>query len=138
MSTDPRKAGWLVSIVFCFPALVPAQTPRAFFDHYCVTCHNQKLHTAGLMLDQLDPLKPAENAELWERVIGKLRAGSMPPPGMPRPAPEEYHRVAATLENEIDQAWEAHPVIGVMNPVHRLNRAEYGNAVHDLLGVDVD
>ena len=60
-------------------------SPRQFLDTYCVTCHNQKLRTAGLALDSLDAANPAANAEVWERVIAKLRAGSMPPPGMPRP-----------------------------------------------------
>src|SRR5713101_154815 len=62
------------------PAL-PA--PRAVFDTYCVTCHNQRLKTAGLTLDTLDVTNPAANAEVWEKVIAKLRQASMPPPGMP-------------------------------------------------------
>src|SRR5450631_1295041 len=57
--------------------------PKAFLDKNCITCHNQKLHTAGLALDGLDSTKPGANAEVWERVIAKLRAGSMPPPGIP-------------------------------------------------------
>ena len=134
-SIDPRKAGWL-AIVLC-PCL-SAQTPKAFFDQYCVTCHNEKLRTGGLALDSLDASHPEAKAEVFERVIEKLSAGSMPPPGLPRPAPELYREVAAALEHEVDAAWEAHPVIGAMNPVHRLNRAEYRNAVRDLLGVDVD
>jgi hypothetical protein len=144
MSIDPGTAAthglrkiFLLGLV-CFAPMVKAQTPRAVFDQYCVTCHNQKLHTAGLTLDTLDPTKPGANCEEWEKVIGKLRAGSMPPPGMPRPDPKVYREVAGTLENEIDRAWQLHPVVGAMNPVHRLNRAEYQNAVHDLLGVNVD
>src|SRR5258708_3871946 len=63
----------------------PAATPRAVLDQYCVTCHNQKLRTAGLALDGLDVLKPAANADVWERVVARLRGGSMPPPGVARP-----------------------------------------------------
>src|SRR5687767_9119068 len=82
----------------------PSSSPRVFLDTYCVTCHNQKLRTAGLALDNLDATKPHANAEVWERVIGKLRAGSMPPPGSPRPDAATYRAVATSLENEIDRA----------------------------------
>ena len=112
--------------------------PRQFFDTYCVTCHNQKLKTAGLMLDSLDAAHPGTHAEIWEKVIGKLRAGSMPPPGLPRADAATYRAVARTLEDEIDRAWAAHPNPGRVGAVHRLNRAEYNNAIRDLLAVDVD
>src|SRR5262245_26551592 len=68
---------------------------RAFLDQYCVTCHNQRLRTAGLALDALDLTAPARDAATWELVIGKLRAGSMPPPGRPRPEAAVYQRVAS-------------------------------------------
>jgi hypothetical protein len=71
-------------------------------------------------------------------VIAKLQAGSMPPPGMPRPDAAAYRAVASTLENEIDKAWSAHPNPGRINAVHRLNRAEYNNAIRDLFALDVD
>src|SRR5271168_3180592 len=91
-------------------ALASAQpAPRAFFDTYCITCHNQKLKTAGLALDTLDLTKPAANAEVLEKVIGKLRAGSMPPPKMPRADAATYSLIATTLENQIDEATLAHP-----------------------------
>jgi hypothetical protein len=115
-----------------------ATSPRTFLDTYCITCHNQKLHTAGLALDTVDVTKPETNPELWERVIAKLRAGSMPPPGRPRADAATYRDVAGLLENQIDQAWVAHPNPGKVAAVHRLNRAEYNNAVRDLLALDVD
>jgi mono/diheme cytochrome c family protein len=111
---------------------------QAVLDQYCITCHNQKLRTAGLTLDTLDVTKPFANAEIWERVIAKLRAGSMPPPGRPRPDAATYHAVAARLETELDRAWAASPNPGRINAVHRLNRTEYNNAVRDLFGLDVD
>jgi len=114
----------------------PPTAPRAVFDRYCITCHNQKLRTAGLALDALDVTDPAANAGVWERVIEKLRAGSMPPPGRPRPDPDSYRAAASWLEDEIDRAWTAHPSPGRVPAVHRLNRTEYNNAVHDLLGLD--
>src|SRR5579862_8127871 len=112
--------------------------PRAFLNTYCVTCHNQKLHTAGLSLDTLDASHASANAEVWERVIAKLQSGSMPPPGLPRPEAAVYHTVASALENEIDQAWAANPNAGRISAVHRLNRAEYNNAIRDLFALDLD
>src|SRR5215467_9993797 len=79
----------------------PAVHPRAFFDKYCVTCHDQEQRTAGLALDTLDPSKPGSNADALERVIVKLRAGSMPPPGMPRPDAAAYRAVVTALENAL-------------------------------------
>src|SRR5437660_1756814 len=111
-------------------------SPQAVLDQYCITCHNQKLRTAGLMLDAVDVTRPAANAEVWERVIAKLRAGSMPPPGRPRPDAATYHAVAGWLETEIDRAWIANPNPGRISAVHRLNRTEYGNAVRDLFALD--
>ena len=119
-------------------ALASAQTPRAFLDTYCVTCHNQKLHTAGLALDTVDLTHPAANAEVLEKVIGKLRAGSMPPPKMPRADAATYRAIAAKLEDDIDQATLSHPDPGRIGAVHRLNRAEYNNAIRDLFALDVD
>src|SRR5580704_17273384 len=129
----------LVCAALGIAALAGAQTtPRAFFDTYCITCHNQKLKTAGLALDTVDLTKPAANAEVLEKVIGKLRAGSMPPPKMPRADAATYSLIAATLENQIDQAWAASPNPGRIGAVHRLNRAEYNNAVRDLFALDLD
>jgi mono/diheme cytochrome c family protein len=120
------------------PSSSNTAAPRAVFDKYCVTCHNQKLRTAGLALDTLDAANPSANAEVWERVIGKLRAGSMPPQGNPRPDLETYRAVASWLENEIDRAWAAKPYPGRIGAVHRLNRTEYNNAIRDLFAIDLD
>ena len=118
------------------PAATPA--PQAVFNQYCVTCHNQRLRTAGLALDSLDATGPSADSEVWERVIAKLRAGSMPPPGRPRPDKATYQAVAGALETDIDRAWAAHPNPGRTNAVHRLNRAEYNNAIRDLFALDLD
>jgi mono/diheme cytochrome c family protein len=121
------------------PAVAPrAVAPRAVLDKYCVTCHNERLKTAGLALDTLDVARPAASAETWELVIGKLRAASMPPPGSPRPDAATYHALASQLESEIDRAWAASPNPGRTGAVHRLNRTEYGNAIRDLFALDVD
>ena len=119
-------------------AAVAAPTPRVFFDTYCITCHNQKLKTAGLMLDTLDLSKPGAHEETLEKVIAKLRAGSMPPPGMPRAKAATYSAVASALEDEVDQAWAAHPNPGRIGAVQRLNASEYNNAIRDLFALDMD
>ena len=116
----------------------PDADPRALLDTYCVTCHNQKLRAAGLALDSEDAARPGANPELWEQVIAKLRSGSMPPPGMPRPDAAAYHAMASSLENEIDRAWAANPNPGRISAVHRLNRTEYNNAIRDLFALDLD
>ena len=120
------------------PALKTPAAPRAVFDQYCIRCHNQRLLRGGLALDSLDATQPHVNSDVWERVIAKLRAGSMPPPGLPRPAAATYHTVAGRLEADIDRAWAADPNPGRTAAVHRLNRTEYHNAIRDLFALDVD
>jgi hypothetical protein len=110
---------------------------REVIDKYCVTCHNQRLKTAGLALDTVDLSKISGNAETLEKVVRKLRAGAMPPPGAARPDPATYHNLISWLEGQLDSAAAAHPDPG--RPVlHRLNRAEYGNSIRDLLALEVD
>ena len=115
----------------------PAAAERAVVNRYCVTCHNQKVKTAGLMLDKADIENVPAGAELWEKVIRKLRTGSMPPAGVPRPDKATYDALVTYLETTIDRAAAAHPNPGTPT-VHRLNRFEYANAVRDLVDVDVD
>jgi mono/diheme cytochrome c family protein len=112
--------------------------PRAVLDQYCITCHNQRLRTGGLALDAVSQAEPGADAEVWERVIGKLRAGAMPPPGMPRPDAATSRAVAAALETELDRVWASRPNPGRIGAVHRLNRSEYNNAIRDLLALDID
>src|SRR5579862_5765115 len=116
----------------------PPANPRAFFDTYCVTCHDDAGRTAGLSLESLDVTKPAANAQTFEKVIAKLRAGSMPPQGMPRPDAATYRAVATALEDEVDKAAAANPNPGRIGAVQRLNRAEYNNAIRDLFALDLD
>ena len=117
--------------------LKPDTTYQATIDTYCVTCHNARLKTGGLSLDGVDPANVSRDAAVWEQVVRKLRVGAMPPFGVPRPDRPSTDRLVDWLEGELDRAAANHVSPG--RPVlRRLNRAEYANAIHDLLGLDVD
>jgi hypothetical protein len=113
---------------------------RAFVDEYCVSCHNQ--HTSfptdgPVRLDAAGFDDLLGHAETWERVLRKLSVRAMPPPGSPRPTEAEYAGFTGWLAASLDRAWEGRSTPG-RYVVHRLNRAEYANAVRDLLAVDID
>ena len=118
------------------PASVSSQ--QALIDRYCVTCHNERLQTGGLALDTLDLSNVGEHAEIWEKAVRKVRGGIMPPIGRPRPDEAAYDGFASWLETELDQAAAAHLNPGRTETFHRLNRAEYRNAIRDLLGLELD
>jgi hypothetical protein len=110
---------------------------RAVLDQYCVTCHNQRLKTGSLSLEGLDPAQAGSHPEVWEKVVRKLQARSMPPQGAKRPDEATYQRLQSALESRLDAEAGAHPNPG--SPIlHRLNRSEYANAVRDLLDLHVD
>ncbi|HTR38781.1 MAG TPA: DUF1592 domain-containing protein [Bryobacteraceae bacterium] len=111
-------------------------SPAPVFNKYCVVCHNAKLKTGGFVLDVAGLDHVGANAELWERVVKKLRAEVMPPAGMPRPDQATYNATAAWLETQLDKAAGAHPDPGKLPLLHRLSRTEYENAIRDLLAVD--
>ncbi|HWE50096.1 MAG TPA: DUF1592 domain-containing protein [Bryobacteraceae bacterium] len=110
---------------------------RVFVNRYCATCHNQKLNTAGLALDRADVDHPPADAAVWEKVVGKLRSNAMPPQGLPHPTPKDRDLFVSYLETSLDRAAAARPNPG-RTVLHRLNRAEYANAIRDLLAVDID
>ncbi|HEX5000110.1 MAG TPA: DUF1592 domain-containing protein [Terriglobia bacterium] len=119
------------------PTVEAAARYRATLNQYCVTCHNDRLKTGGLTLDSLDLSHVAANPDIWEKVIRKLRAGMMPPQGKPRPAASVSHEFVSWLETSLDRAAAGHPDPG--RPLlRRLNRAEYANAIRDLLDLEVD
>ena len=105
---------------------------------YCVGCHNERLRTANLLLDRVDIGNVARDPDVWEKVVRKLRTGLMPPDGRPRPDAATYASLVAHLEAELDRLAAAAPDPGWPAQIHRLNRAEYANAVRDLLGLEVD
>ena len=109
----------------------------ALLDQYCVTCHNQRTKTADLALDAVSLNDIPADAEVWERVAKKVRAGMMPPVGMPRPDQAALDGLVAHLETTLDKAALSAPVLR-RPTLHRLNRSEYGNAVRDLFGLEID
>ncbi len=116
-------------------ATLPASEVRAVLDKDCVTCHNTRVKTAGLLLDTAD-VDVAANAAMWEKVVRKLHGGLMPPLGRARPDAAAMAGLIASLEASLDRAAAAHPDPGRTAPFHRLNRTEYQNAIRDLFDVD--
>jgi len=110
---------------------------RALLDQYCVTCHNDKTTRANLTLENLDLNTAGDHPALWEKVVRKLRAGLMPPPGVKRPPLVEYEGLRTWLETEIDRKAATRPNPGSII-LHRLNRTEYANVIRDLLDLEID
>ena len=113
---------------------------RAMVTTYCVTCHNARLKTGGLVLDGLDPAAPANDAQIWEKAIRKLRGHQMPPPGTPQPPQKDVDSFVAWMETTLDtyaKGPQAGPKAGYV-PIQRLNRTEYAVTVKALVGVDVN
>jgi len=128
------------AVLFGFQSAAPhmaSPAAKAVLDQYCVGCHNDKIKTSNFSLEKADLAIVGDHPEIWERVIRKMRAGMMPPPGMPRPPLATYEGVRDWLESEIDKKAAAHPNPGSVI-LHRLNRTEYRNAIRDLLDLEID
>jgi mono/diheme cytochrome c family protein len=110
---------------------------RALLDQYCVSCHNQRAKTANIAFDTLDLAQLSDHADVWEKAVRKLRGGMMPPPGARRPDQAAVDGLVSWLERSLDQAAAANPNPGRV-ALHRLNRAEYANAIEELLGLRID
>src|SRR5688572_27371090 len=117
------------------PAPITALEANAVLKQYCVSCHNEKAMTANLAIDRLNSEKVQQAPADWEKIVRKLRTGTMPPPGSPRPSSEVYDATASWLETELDRTAQPNPGRPALR---RLNRAEYGNAIRDLLDLHVD
>jgi Protein of unknown function (DUF1592)/Protein of unknown function (DUF1588)/Protein of unknown function (DUF1587)/Protein of unknown function (DUF1585)/Protein of unknown function (DUF1595) len=137
MRTFSKSILCFLCLLVAIPHLQAQPSARAVIDKYCVTCHNERLKTAGLMLDKADVGHVGSSPEIWEKVLRKLRAREMPPSGSPRPDTETYTAVSALLEKMLDDAASASPNPGRV-AVHRLNRTEYANTIRDLLGLQID
>jgi hypothetical protein len=139
-------------VVFGQTAVRPAQSTassgtdavaaqRAIVSQYCITCHSEKARAAGMdsarkiNFDTLDIAHVEKNADTWELIVRKMRAGMMPPANMRRPDPATYKGFVTWLENELDRSGTPFaPPPGL----HRLNRTEYANVIKDLLDLDID
>jgi mono/diheme cytochrome c family protein len=135
-------AAMLVRSSSPFAQVEPARTDsvaayRVVLDRYCVTCHNQRAKTAGVTFDTMDLANLGAGVDTWEKVIRKLRAGMMPPPGMPRPDAAQLDSFANWLEVSLDREAADRPDPGRV-ALHRLNRTEYANAIEDLLALRID
>ena len=116
----------------------PATPAAALVTTYCAGCHNDRAKVGGFSLASADSVQVGRSADVWEKVVVKLRSRSMPPAGMRRPDNATYDSVSNWLEQELDRAAAAQPNPGHPADLHRLNRGEYANAIRDLLGIDVD
>ena len=114
-----------------------ASAEKAVIDRYCATCHNQRLRAGNLALDTLDLAAAGREPQTWEKVVRKVRTGMMPPSGAPRPDRATLDSFAASIETSIDRSAASAPNPGAPS-LHRLNRAEYGNAVRDLLDLPIN
>lgn len=106
-------------------------------DKYCMECHNFEDWAGGVSFDGMGPESVAEEAEVWEKVIRKLRGAMMPPPGEPQPEAVQVKTFISTLENALDHAAAQNPNPGTVQ-LHRLNRTEYATAIEEILGLKVN
>ena len=140
LAQRPRAAATARQPASPVPAAEHAQAAtdfNALVKRYCVTCHNDTRKTGGLSLAAFDVLQAARNADTAERMIRKLQAGMMPPPGASRPDPAAQSAFISMLESTVDAAAAAQPNPG-SRTFQRLNRPEYARAIYDLLALDVD
>jgi cytochrome c551/c552 len=134
-----RRTAWLLCAIAA-PSLFAQQgapAAQALTQQYCVGCHSAKAKTAGIVLEGIDWSKPGENSATLEKVLRKVQTGEMPPAKLPHPSPAAATAFTTWLEAQLDHAAAAHPNPG-RPAIHRLNRAEYGNAIRDLLDIHLD
>jgi cytochrome c551/c552 len=115
----------------------PTASDKILLTRYCVGCHSAQTKTAGIVLENVNPDRPGENAQVLEKVLRKISTGEMPPRGLPRPEPAVTKAFTASLEAALDQAAAKNPNPG-RPAIHRLNRVEYSNAIRDLLAIDLN
>ena len=126
----------LLAISASASAWQQAATSKALVQQYCLGCHNSTAKTAGVSFQSADLANIAADPALWEKALRKLQTNQMPPAGMPKPSAEARLALVKYLESELDHAATIHPNPGSPT-IHRLNRAEYSNAIRDLLALDV-
>jgi cytochrome c553 len=143
MSLSVCRTAWIAVALASLSALASAQTPapspaaraHSFTDEFCSACHNDTSYVANISFDGVDWASPGTSAEILEKAVRKLSTGEMPPPGMPRPTAQAATAFTGWLADSLDRYAAAHPNPG-RPAIHRLNRAEYSNAIRDLLALD--
>ena len=133
----PAKPAMAVAHNAQTPSTLSADAQTAVVKQYCAGCHSEKGKAGGLTLASFDAASVDQHADVGEKMIRKLRAGMMPPPGARRPDADALIALAASLETRVDKAAAAMPNPG-RRPFQRLNRIEYARAVQDLLALDID
>jgi hypothetical protein len=141
------SSSWIVLLAaFAAQPLVEAQRPaggvllpshQRLLGQYCLACHNSRSRAGGLALDAPGLSNIAAHGDVWEKVVRKIRAGMMPPAGLPRPDQAALDGLVAHVETTLDETVLAAPVLRPAT-LHRLNRAEYANAIRDLFGIEID
>ena len=116
----------------------PLREVERFVEAHCLDCHHNLSKSAGLSLEGLDISNAAQSADIWEQVLRRIQRREMPPLDMPRPTEDEYEVVVATLEQCLDRVAEANPDPGRTETLRRLTRTEYGNAIRDLVSLEID
>jgi len=119
------------------PATAVPPPGGAFVQQYCLSCHNARAKSGGLVLEGLDPATTAGHADVWEKVVRKLRTGMMPPDGAAKPTDIAREAFAVSVETSLDKD-AARQLDPGAPALHRLNRTEYANVIRDLLALDVD
>lgn len=112
-----------------------ASDATAALERYCADCHNPAEFSGGFSVTDIDPAAVHDDAETWERIVRKLRTRTMPPHDAPRPEPATYETFASWLESALDASHGGYPGTPALR---RLNRAEYANAIRDLLELEID
>ena len=130
-----RSLQWYAALALLLPAALSAQDLHAVTEQYCTKCHNTEDWAGGLDLTSLDHAHVGGDAQTWEKVVLKLRAGMMPPPGKERPSRQQTEAIVRALETRLDAESKDRPASPAL---HRLNRVEYANAIRDLFGMKVD
>ncbi len=113
-------------------------TVRAMVDKFCISCHDAEAPKGGLNLTSFAAEDFGRRTDVWEKVVRRLRARQMPPAGRKRPDDKTYVAVVAELEGDLDRLAAERPNPGRTETIRRLNRAEYQNAIRDLLALEID
>ncbi|NKB33010.1 MAG: DUF1592 domain-containing protein [Pseudomonadales bacterium] len=141
-SLQKKCLAFLLALLLSIPGTAPAQTSaellKATLNQYCLACHNDTLSTADVSFQNIDLSDLEAHGGLPEKVLSQLRNRRMPPMEMPKPSEDVYNEIVNWLETEIDALAAADPNPGRTDTFHRLNRAEYANAIRDLLNIEVD